>query len=471
MFKPSNNKKGDSSPLLRPDADAVSLHSTHADSGFGGSSSSSRNRHAAFLDADDDAPELFLDSDDLPPLYSDVVGEDDEAADGEHQPQSQGQNANGNGGRSSGAPGVGRFRYPTTIVGEPQKWRYDMMPNWGGGSNTVDENTRRLVDMVEAWAQIPPRPYVQLRGTHCETVNKDGKKETREVVDFDVKVELTPYLYSDVRSYESWRTVRLPGNHDKVRRGTVFKCKEPTASGPPRLGDEEQQVPALAAGDNGNDNGSDNDNDNDNGDGEAGPTLEDWCRRYCADPAKLRAFQLKRRMTGFDYERVRSMMNALVRRTNYQGGLQVLFPVDEVGHVFYSQHRFNRWRLSRWIQALCVLTLTILFTWPYLFFATKRYEVISVDWPFSRTYRDGHKYYISLKEDQWYNMWARAITNGVLSKRQGTLDQEDLRQSEGAPPTLQSTGNTTVDGALGFVRAGINAMNQVNRQRGWGGNC
>ncbi|CAK7206802.1 hypothetical protein SEUCBS139899_009608 [Sporothrix eucalyptigena] len=433
--------KPGSSPLLRPDPDAVSLHSTHADSGIGSSISGS-NRHAAFLDADDDAPELFLDGDDLPPLYSDVVNEEGEDGDSADE---QAQAPRGQQGSNASQPGLARFRYPTTAAGDPQKWRYDIAPL---GSGTVDDQVRNLVNIVKTWAQIPPRPFVQLRGTHNETVdNNKGKKENREIVDFDVKVELTPYLYSDVRTYRSWRELRTPDNRERRRRGTVFKRQAPEVSGPPRLEDTEQG--AIA-------------------DADSKPTLEDWCRRYCEDPSKLRAFQLERRMVGFDYKKVRSQMESLVRGTNYCGHLQVSFPVDEVGQVYYSAHKFNRWRLLKWVQALCILTLMIIFTWPYLFFTTKRYEVVTVDWPFSRTNAEGNKEYTSLSESQWYNMWARAISKAVLGKRQGTLDQEDLRQAEGAEPTFESTGNATVDGALGYVRAGINAMNQVNRQMGWG---
>ncbi|CAK7242363.1 MAG: hypothetical protein STHCBS139747_003851 [Sporothrix thermara] len=493
MFAPSNNKKGSSSPLLRPDSDALSLHSAHADSGFGGSGSgsgsgSSRNfgnRNAAFFDTDDDAPELFLDdNDELPPLYSDVVNEDGALIDGgaqSSQPaaifQSQGQ--------GQGQPQMGlraNFRTPVMYAGEPQKWRYEIMPrimpqstrparSTQSGAAALDDDVRHFLDTVNIWARYPPRPYVQLRGTHSETVESDGKKKIREVVDFDVKVDLTPFLYHNTATYESWSTVQVATNRDKVRRGTIFRRQAPGMSGPPRLGDEEQA--AAAAGTAGDDNN---------------PTLEDWCRRFCEDPSRLRSFQLERRMTGFNHGRVRKMLERLVRSTNYRGGLQVTFPVDEVGHVFYNAHRFNEWRLSKWIRAFCVLTLMIIFTWPYLYFTTKRYEVVTVDWPFSRITVERGKEYVSLNEDQWYNLWARAIAKAVLAKRQGTLDQVDLRQAEGAEPTfgsaiesafgsaslgsaLPSTGNSTVDGAVGVVRAGINAMNMINRQNGWGYNC
>ncbi|CAK7269537.1 hypothetical protein SEPCBS119000_003618 [Sporothrix epigloea] len=444
MSKP-NSKHDGSSPLLQPNTDAVSLHSMHSDGGSdqNGSANSSSNRHAAFPDVGDDAPELSLDNDDLPPLYSEVVNEGRQpeiAAPSQGQNQSQNVNVHA-------APGASHFRYPATAAGVPYEWRYQVAKPAVG--NSVDDNVQQLLQIVNGWAQIPPRSYVQLRGTHSQTVKEDGKKETREVVDFDVKVELTPYLYSDARTYQSWRTLRTSDNHEMTRRGTVFRCQAPEIGGSPRLSDEEQ-LPA---------NGADK------------PSLEDWCRRYCQDTSKLRTFQLERRMVGFDCKRVRAMMETLVGRTNYRGQLQVSFPVYEFAHVYYSDHCINHWRLTHWIKVLCALTFMFIFTWPFLFFATKRYEVVTVDWPFARITADGRKQYVSLSEEQWYNMWARAITSAVLCRRQATLGQEDLRRAEAAEPTFEPTGNMTVDGALEYMRASIHAMNQVNQQMGWGGDC
>ena len=62
-------------------------------------------------------------------------------------------------------------------------------------------------------------------------------------------------------------------------------------------------------------------------------------------------------------------------------------------------------------------------------------------------------------------MWGRAINRAVLEKRQGTLDQQDLIAADSPAPVF---GVAVVDGAMSFVRAGVGAMNEVNRQLGWG---
>ncbi len=112
----------------------------------------------------------------------------------------------------------------------------------------------------------------------------------------------------------------------------------------------------------------------------------------------------------------------------------------------------------------------IVFTWPYLFFRTTRFEVVVAEWPFSRPKENSGKEYVSLSEDQWYNIWARATKKAVLEKRQITLDQQDLFDAEGARPTF-NTGHEPVDSALGLLHAGINAMNEASHQLAWGGDC
>ncbi|EPE04474.1 abc transporter [Ophiostoma piceae UAMH 11346] len=448
--------KPGSSPLLRPDSDALSMHSQHASAGSsvrasaGSSSGVPGASRRAFLDDDDDAPELFLNNDDLPPLYSDVI-EADLAA--ENADANNGPAAPVAAGRAHLGPSpsdYSGFQF-TAPLSTQQPWRYCVTPFYSA------ESTKRMTDFVKAWSNEPPRPSVQLRGTHRETHERNGKNETRDVVDFDVKVDITPFLQLQSTEGVAWRTERTAENYETVHRGTVFRHQAPGVKGRPQLPhDLERGAQEESQGLFGT---------------EAKPTLEEWCRRFCEDPSPLRSFTVRRQMTGFDHAKVKNQMEVLVRRTNYRGHLQVSFPVDDAGIVCYNDHQLNQWRIKRWIQVVCALTLVILFTWPYLFFRTKKYDVVSFDWAFSRVNDRSQKEYAVLSEDQWYNLWARAITKAVLSKRQGCLDQEDLRQAEGAEPTFESTGSTHVDGTLGYVRAGISALNQVNRQLGWGGDC
>ncbi|KAL2754902.1 hypothetical protein ACRALDRAFT_1064666 [Sodiomyces alcalophilus JCM 7366] len=307
----------------------------------------------------------------------------------------------------------------------------------------LDTDPAFLQKHIEMCALTPPRPFVQVRGTHSETVRKGDKTEKREHVDFDVRVEMTPFLYSDINARKSWREVRVAGQLEKVRRGTVFPARAPGFGGAsgPTVGAEE---------------------------GAQG--LAEWCHRYCASHAALKTFLLRRAVVGFDEEAVAAKLEALIRNTGYRGHTTIRFPVEDAAVEVYNECRTNRWRFVAWVQWLCYLTLLFVFTWPWLFFRTKRFEVVVAEWHFSRVGGGGRREFVSVSEDQWYNMWARAIRSAVLGRRQGTLDQQDLIAAEGRQgPTFDEAGSGTLEGAGGLVRAGVHAMNAVNQHFGWGG--
>lgn len=194
------------------------------------------------------------------------------------------------------------------------------------------------------------------------------------------------------------------------------------------------------------------------------PSLAQWCHMYCASHAGLKVFQVMRRVEGFDEERVRGHLEGMVRRTNYRGRLAITFPVQEEKVEVWSDCRTNQWRLTQWIFMLFCVSMLWVLTWPCLFFRTKRFETVSAVWNYSVVDGEGRRRYTTISEDQWYNLWGRAISKAVLTKRQGTLDQQDLLASEGAPPPF---GNE-VGQAMNLVVAGVNAMNEVNRHLGWG---
>lgn len=395
---------GKPSPLFTDEgADAVSLHTQR-----GGSSS---NQH--YLD--DDAPELQVD--DLPPLY-------DEVAAGEPN-----------------APLLG----PELPLPADQPEVNGICPYWKDPvygtqyyiASLLDNDPKFLETQIREWARKPPRVSVRLYGTHRQSVHRNGKKETETVTDFDVSVDLTPFLYSDPVDALSWRELNTVDNTTKAKRGTIFRRRAPGVKRGIELGLPEK------------------------------PTLEEWCHRYCASHSGLKCFTLERRMTGFNYSDVKTRLEALVRRTNYHGSLNITFPVkDQYVHV-YNESKINVWRRNKWIRMFCYITFLWIITWPYLYFRTKRFEVVFSDWPFSvpDPNDDNRRKYVSINEAQWYNMWGRAIHRAVLDKRQCTLDQQDLLTADVPNPTY---GNAVVDGAMDFIRAGIGAMNEVNRTIGWG---
>lgn len=391
---------------VTPDEDSVSLHS-----------------HPGRPYYDNDAPELSMpeQNHDLPPLYDEAA----EASTSLVAPLLSETTHN----RPDGLATLLPFRRDEHIA-------YYL-------DRSLDADPESLEKQVRAWAATPPRPFVCIKGYHQEQhSNKDGKRETRRITDFDVRIELTPYFFPDGRANRSKCELRTAENGDKTKRGTVLRKRAKDAKTNPghiELGMVEK------------------------------PSLTQWCHMYCASHAGLKVFQLKRRLSGFDETRLREHLDGLVRRLNYRGNLQITFPVQDEEVEVWNDCRTNQWRLTKWIHLMFCVTMLWLLAWPYLFFRTKRFETVSAVWNYSVLDGAGRKKYTTISEDQWYNLWGRAISKAVLSKRQGTLDQQDLLAAEGVSASFD-TGNNMVDGALGLVIAGVSAINEVNRTLGWGEN-
>jgi hypothetical protein len=362
---------------------------------------------------DDDVPELQ--SDDLPPLYSDIDS-----------------NANAN------APLLPSIHNPSYVVDGPDIL-HKTDANTGAEffiSARLDEDPKVLERQIQLSASKPPRPSIRILGTHSRTVQEQkGKSEDKTITDFDVVVELTPYLFSDATRAVSWTQLRTVENSEKARRGTILRKRAPGVQRDLEVSDPK-------------------------------PTLAEWCHRYCASPAGVKAFVLQRRVTGFDEEKMRQKLETLVRGTNYRGRVCISFPVRDEYVQIMNECKINRWRTTPWIVWMFYLSFMWLFSWPFLFFWTKRFEVAVAEWPFSIEEANGSRRYVSMSEDHVYNLWGRAISRAVLDKRQTTLDQEDLIASQTAP---EEPFGTVLEGAPRFLRDGINAITAVNRQIGWGG--
>ncbi|KAK4033112.1 hypothetical protein C8A01DRAFT_19903 [Parachaetomium inaequale] len=381
------------------DADAVSLHTQPGDRAY-----------------DDDVPELQ--ADDMPPLYSDI--EPDTAA------------------NAPLLPTLHNPSYVLDVVANDGTHLQQVDANTGAEffiNACLDKNPKTLERQIQLSASKPPRPSVRVLGTHSQTVQEKGKSEKKTITDFDVSVELTPYLFSDAARGKSWTQLRTVENTEKTRRGTVLRKRAPGVK---------QDIEITSPK----------------------PTLAEWCHRYCASHAGVKSFVLRRQVVGFDEEKMKQKLETLVRGTNYRGKVTITFPVRDDYTIVYSDCKANRWRLTPWIVWLCYLSFLWLLTWPFLFFSTKWFEVAVAEWPFSVKEDDGTKRYVSMSEDHIYNLWGRAISRAVLDKRQGTLDQEDLIASQNAP---EEPFGAALEGAPGFLRAGINAITAVNRQLGWGG--
>lgn len=290
----------------------------------------------------------------------------------------------------------------------------------------LDTDPAFLEQHIASLAVEPPRPFVRVRGHHYETKKSGDKDHRREIVDFDVQIELTPLLYEDNALRRDWHRLEAAKNFDKVRRGTVFPTRAPGfgGSGTPEEGT---------------------------------PRVDQWCQRYCESSASLKAFTLERRITGWDFALVGGQLESLVRSTNYQGHLSVNFPTIDSRVQIYNDCPANRWRLTRWIELVFYFTFLWIFSWPWLALGTKWFETVYVEWPMGVPDERGIMRYACLSEEQWYRLWCRPIQQAILRRRQATLYQADLDDAYDAP------------GAGDFARGVQAGLEVVQRTMGWGG--
>ncbi|KAG6293426.1 hypothetical protein E4U09_002998 [Claviceps aff. purpurea] len=310
----------------------------------------------------------------------------------------------------------------------------------------LDRDPDFLAHHIDKLAMIPPRPFVRIVGTHTDKAgggscnDKNQNRDTQEVTDFEIEIELTHLFYSDIRSAQAWNTLHTAGNFEKVRRGTVLATRAPGFGG---------SGGALPE--------------------EGVPGLREWCRRYCASRCGLKCFTMERRVEGYDWEMLRRRLHGLVQATNYRGHVNVDFPVRHSHVHVYNECRINRWRLTKWIATMFTLSLMFVFTWPYLFFMTRRWETVTAEWRLSEpTAVPGRRKYVSMSEEQWYTMWAAATQRAMLERRRGILDQGDLERARMGLGRGQGQGERG-ERMMRTVEEGVEAMGVVNRSFGWGG--
>ncbi|KAF5024478.1 hypothetical protein F66182_3418 [Fusarium sp. NRRL 66182] len=315
-----------------------------------------------------------------------------------------------------------------------------------------------LEDWIRLMAQLPPSPYIHIVGTHKETKrDKDGKSTREEVTDFRIMVSLQNYLWPGFNpNGPNEMSLTTAESGEKTYRGTVFKKRAPGAKGDIEVGHSK-------------------------------PDLREWCHRYCAKAKATRVFRLSRTVTGMDEELLRSRLAGLIRSANYKGKIAIEFPVADRAVDIYSSSRLNTWRLTTWIQWLFYLTFLWIFSWPLLFFTTKRYDVVRAEWPFSQVDAQGRKRYTTVSEEQWINRYGAAVKQLCLDRYEGLAGDSLLNQVLERTETHEN-GNTSVHGRalVGAASAvlqgdGFNAVSSVssvssvmrfmggsNDQVGWG---
>ncbi|KAL8786788.1 MAG: hypothetical protein Q9213_002609 [Squamulea squamosa] len=326
-------------------------------------------------------------------------------------------------------------------------------------SETLSSDPAACQAFIETSAQESIQPVVRLIGTHSETRRRDKKDETTHVTDFDISVPLGGLLVRE------WARTKIVENSQKAYRGGIRKQLDPRVNA-------HSEAAATA------------------------PSLQEWCHRFCASSASAKSFTISRTVTELQRHIITKSMTEALRGTDYRGNIATTYPICNRATIIVSDHWINRYRHNKFIWWICVILQLWIFTWPLIWFMTKRWEVFTVEWP-CRIYMqpDGswpmaHEFYphawshegqqtndSSIRvahqtEEQWVGLWRLAVQQAAESKRCGTLSDADRRIAEEVEArSRQRPAGRTVDGGVLAAATGLLSGVMMGSQRtsGWGG--
>lgn len=225
----------------------------------------------------------------------------------------------------------------------------------------------------------------------------------------------------------------------------------------------------------------------------------------------LNSFTLSHRITNRDDRYLNDALQGVLRSTNYRGDISVTFPLEKRATIVMSDHPFNRYRTNRWIWWACVILQLWIIAWPVLWFMTKHWKVVSVEWP-CRIYQRpdggwpnsdeqvpglvhegistappgtrgaGQARVAVMSEAAWVESWRAAIMRAAESRTQGMLYASDRdatnaierrnaeRDWEMRQQTPTALRESFADAALGFLRGASDTLRNSRMERGWGEN-
>ncbi|KAF2746562.1 hypothetical protein M011DRAFT_445497 [Sporormia fimetaria CBS 119925] len=309
---------------------------------------------------------------------------------------------------------------------------------------------------IRQLAQQPPDPLIYILGRHTETRrDKDGKKQKHEVTDFRLVIHMRDYLSAREDTHtEHPSPMRLVSveNSEKTHRGSFRRTRGPGST-------QDVEIAATPA-----------------------PSLTEWCHRFCASSSPNRVFRLRHEVHGLNTEYLRARIEGLIRSTQYRGKVDIYFPTEDANIDIYTSTRINQWRQKTWLRWLFYLSFLWIFTWPYLYFATKRWAVVRAEWIFSQEDETtGGKKYATVSEEEWFERWHVAIRRYVLEGFEGDASYERMQgviNRPADPPTPGAsirTGNVGMDNAVGLLQQGFRVASAISRgdplagmQGGWG---
>ncbi|KAF4627952.1 hypothetical protein G7Y89_g10201 [Cudoniella acicularis] len=339
---------------------------------------------------------------------------------------------------------------------------------------STDANT--LQQMIYEQASYPPTYYLELKGTHTETTYQSHRRGSRSGVSFNIGTQRNAgFSYgsghrnrrSSISSRSSdGRTVNtvvdffirinithlltrgpdIPGQLElildnvKGYRGGIYQRKTPTIGN----FEAENQHEELKA----------------------------WCDTYVADPSLLKSFRLERNIINHDTRKLEHLLRSLVKATGYRGNVSVEFPVTHRSVTVYSPGMINRCRMTTWIRWVFYLTFLWIFSWPFLFLSTAKYQVVKVVFPYANISPEDEEAGYQrrptvMSETAWFYLWEKALRRGVLEKVEcyqvDMGDEYRLATEEQAARTM----NIRMDNPIGVYGVGAQFTGQPQRD-GWG---
>lgn len=277
----------------------------------GAGSSSAQSVHSLQLIDADDADRFLSDddryqdsaeeeTDDNPPSYDAVISDDSGKAAASNATRSRNQAISAArlidadytvpGGRR--AQSVKNSTRNTRVVTlDPSLSRYDA----------------ELTALIAQQIRLPPRPQLTINGSHTESSNnnKDNKKQSNTVTDFDFRLDLAETLLCGWENPEmnQWHTVRISDDCDGIKtyRGTRTKTlkwkgsKGAKNASLVRTDQQSQDSPQDDLEDSplyrDEEQGANHDEaDHDRLMSEGHGSLLQWCQRFCNDPSPVKSY-------------------------------------------------------------------------------------------------------------------------------------------------------------------------------------
>lgn len=267
--------------------------------------------------------------------------------------------------------------------------------------------------MLEEQAKYPPILIARFRGRHTVSVGDERSSSHHTVTDFDIKLDMTHLLVPclDTPKYLRPRGLQHRSIGTRVYQGQRTKRQVSK--------DIESGINAVGAA----------------------------VQAYISSEFPVRSFTLQRQILHQDATLLKGLLTCLVKSTDHQGRTEISFPITHNYIRVYSPCWQNKVRSKIWLRWLAYLFFLWIFTWPYLWFVTRRWDVLVSQFPYGSSLENKQRKYMVKGEEAFFKEWKDSLKRAILEKKFGWIDadyrlatEEVLRQK--GPDGIRKIPNT-----------------------------